>query len=172
MKRSHCAWGLAGMLVVLGCQGSGDDDVTAQARAAQVVWTVFANPYGNGAPNPAEGMVGFVHHNTTADGRTHVVLQVRGLPPGRELGSHVHLLPCNVNKAGGHYRNDPAGPATPDNEIWLDFTTDAAGNGSAQAWNDFLIRPDGAHAVIIHDHGTDGAGAAGPKLACLDVSFD
>ena len=88
-------------------------------------------------------------------------------------GSHVHALPCNQNAAGGHYRNDPAGPATADNEIWLDFTANAAGNGEAQAVAAFLIRPNGAHAVAIHDHGTDPAtGAAGPKLACVDVNFD
>jgi hypothetical protein len=155
----------------LGCQGS-TDEVGVTQQAALVAWTVFADPFGNGAPNPAEGVRGFVHHNTTGDGRTHVVLQVRGLPPNRDFGSHVHALPCNDNKAGGHYRNDPAGPATPANEIWLDFTTNAAGNGSAQAVVDFLIRPAGAHAVIIHDHTTDQAGAAGPKLACLDVNFD
>jgi hypothetical protein len=171
MKRSHwlCSFvvGIAG----LGCQGSADE-VSVTQQAAVVPWTVFADPFGNGTPNPTEGVRGFVHHNTTGDGRTHVVLQVRGLPPDRGFGSHVHMLPCNNNKAGGHYRNDPAGPADPVNEIWLDFTTNAAGNGSAQAFNDFLIRPNGAHAVIIHDHTTETGGVAGPKLACLDVNFD
>jgi hypothetical protein len=170
MNRSHWLLSFAGVLA-LGCQAEPQEIVVVE-QAVHSAWTVFANPYGNGAPNPAEGVTGFVHHNTNHHGQTHVVLQVRGLPANREFGSHVHLLPCNVNLAGGHYRNDPAGPATPTNEIWLDFTTNEAGNGSSQALVDFLIRPNGAHAVIIHDHGTDAAGAAGAKLACLDVNFD
>ena len=96
-----------------------------------------------------------------------------GLPPDREFGSHVHALPCGQNAAGGHYRNDPAGPATADNEIWLDFATTSAGTGNSQAVAAFLLRPNGAHAVVIHDHETDPVtGAAGPKLACVDVNFD
>jgi len=164
---------LAGALL-MGC-GQIEDGVSSQRSAVAdpgAAWTVFANPYGDGRPNPTEGISGFVSHNTS-DGSTHVALHVRGLPAGREFGSHVHALPCDVNAAGGHYRNDPAGPATSTNEIWLDFTASDAGNGNSQAVAAFLIRPNGAHAVAIHDHGTDPAtGAAGPKLACVNVNFD
>jgi Cu-Zn family superoxide dismutase len=76
-----------------------------------------------------------------------------------------------VAKGSGHYQNVP-GLVSEENEIWLDFTTDAEGNGSSTAVRDWLIRPGGASSVIIHDHGTDHmAGTAGPKLGCLDVDF-
>ncbi len=158
---------------LFGCgsaQSSEDIDNTELALLAPL--TVFDNPFGDGTSNPTAGGSGFVVSNATGDGTTHVVLQVRGLPPNRKFGAHVHQLACNNNKAGGHYRNDPAAGATPQNEIWLDFTTNDAGNGHAQAIADFLIRTGEARAVIIHDHTTDAAGVAGPKLACIDHNFD
>jgi len=136
--------------------------------------TVYDDPYGNGAPNPTAGGTARVHavaNSSGQAGKTIVTLHVSGLAPGREFGSHVHILACGDNKAGGHYRNDPAGPATPDNEVWLDFTTDEGGSGNAQAVVDWTIRPGGAKAVVIHDHKTEVGGAAGAKLACLDVAF-
>jgi Cu-Zn family superoxide dismutase len=144
---------------------------------------VFANAYGDGRANPTEGAQARVHAVATPDGKTIVTLDVWGLPPGREFGSHVHQLACANTKAGPHYQNltptpptpvsDPAF-ANPDNEIWLDFTTNAAGRGEAHATVDWVIRPDGANAVIVHDmhtHTEPPAGTAGPKLACLDVDF-
>src|SRR4051812_20651986 len=158
----------------VGCGGvaneNEDPGQTTQALSDPV--TIFPNPYGNGTANPTQGMTGFVKSHTSADGATHVLFQVRGLPPNREFGAHVHRLACNNNAAGGHYRNDPAGLANPENEIWLDFTTNAAGNGHAEAINDFVIRPGEARAVIVHQHGTEPGGVAGPKLACIDHDFD
>jgi Cu-Zn family superoxide dismutase len=148
---------------------SGADVVRAEGSL-----TAYDNPYGTGAANPTAGGAARVHavaNSSGEDGKTIVTLHVTGLAPNREFGSHVHILACGDNKAGGHYRNDPAGPATPDNEIWLDFTTNGAGSGRAQAVVDWTIRPGGAKAVIIHDHETEPGGAAGPKLACLDVAF-
>jgi len=157
----------------------------ASAEGAKVVrssgdLTVYANPYGNGTDNPISGGAASVHSVTTPSGKTIVTLHVSGLPADRSFGSHVHKLACSNNKAGGHYQNVPAVPpvsvndpsvANPDNEVWLDFTTNAAGNGEAHAEVDFAFRADGANAVIIHDHHTESGGVAGAKLACLNVNF-
>jgi Cu-Zn family superoxide dismutase len=132
---------------------------------------VFADPYGNGTANPTQGGSASVHSVTTPSGKSIVMLHVSGLAPNRSFGAHVHVAACENGKAGGHYRNDPAGPATAANEVWLDFTTNAAGQGRAQAVVDFGFRPDGANAVVVHDHETDAAGAAGPKLGCINVDF-
>jgi Cu-Zn family superoxide dismutase len=143
----------------------------------------YADPYGTGAANPIEeGATATVRATEDASGKTLVSVQVRGLPADREFGAHVHVGACNNNKAGGHYQHVPAPTggntsayANPDNEIWLDFTTNAAGNASAQASVDWTFRTDGANALMIHDHATTatdpGAGTAGAKLACLDVDF-
>jgi Cu-Zn family superoxide dismutase len=143
----------------------------------------YSDPYGTGVENPiSTGASATVHATEGANGKTIVTLQVRGLPANREFGAHAHVLACNNNKAGGHYQNVPAAPsgntsdfANPQNEIWLDFTTNSAGNGSAQTTVAWTFRTDGANAVIIHDHHTTdtdpGAGTAGSKLACLNVDF-
>lgn len=132
---------------------------------------VFANPYGNGAANPVQDGSARVHSVTTPNGKSIVTLHVSGLTPNRSYGAHVHVAACESGQAGGHYRNVPAGPATAANEVWLDFTTNAAGQGRAKAVVNFGFRLDGANAVVVHDHATDGAGAAGPKLGCINVDF-
>ena len=131
----------------------------------------YVNPYGDGTPNPVAGGQASVHAVATASGKTIVTLHVSGLPANRSFGSHVHILACDDNKAGGHYRNVPSDPASPDNEIWLDFTTNAAGAGEAHATVDWVIRDGGAKAVVIHNATTNSGGVAGPKLGCLNVDF-
>ncbi|HUQ42994.1 MAG TPA: hypothetical protein VM451_01085, partial [Candidatus Limnocylindria bacterium] len=54
----------------------------------------------------------------TPDGKTFVTVHVEGLSAATSYGSHVHQLPCDTSDADGHYKNDPAGPAAPPNEIW------------------------------------------------------
>jgi Cu-Zn family superoxide dismutase len=147
----------------------------AYADSARVVTargplTVYADPYGDGTPNPADGGSATVLSFTTAGVKTIVTLRVRGLAPDREFGAHAHVLGCTDTQGGGHYQNVP-GTANDANEIWLDFTTNSSGTGVAHTQVDWAFRADGANSVVIHDHATDPAGTAGPKLACLDVQF-
>ncbi|HET7721195.1 MAG TPA: hypothetical protein VFK43_14615, partial [Acidimicrobiales bacterium] len=68
---------------------------------------------------------------------THVLV-VKGLNPasvGTTYGAHVHIGPCvagNGAAALGHYNSD-GGPATTENEVWLDFTVRAGGYAVARA---------------------------------------
>ncbi len=108
--------------------------------------------------------------------RTLVSLTPVGLLPHREYGAHVHTMPCGAHpaEAGPHYQNvpssDPAS-ANPDNEIWLDFTTDATGTAIALTTVDWTFTERQAHSVVIHEHHTHRGGAAGARLACLNVDF-
>lgn len=107
---------------------------------------------------------GFTGHATmvrTADGKTIVTVSVRGLTPATTYGSHVHAFPCAENFAGGHYKHDPTGPASPPNEIWPAFTTNAGGIGNGNATAPWVARPD-ARSVVIHAPG-------GAKIACADL---
>jgi Cu-Zn family superoxide dismutase len=66
--------------------------------------------------------------------------------------------------------------ANPQNEIWLDLTTDAAGNGHAKAVVDRPFPPGRRPgSVIIHERhtstGAGVAGVAGQRVACLTVTF-
>ena len=123
--------------------------------------------------------------SSVENGQTTIELKVVGLLPNTKYGSHVHTKPCGAKPAdsGPHYQNekDPVPPsvdhkyANADNEIWLDFTTDAAGAASAMAKVKWQFRKGEANAVVIHashtstEHGK--AGTAGDRLACLTAQF-
>ncbi|MEU0881522.1 superoxide dismutase family protein [Lentzea sp. NPDC005914] len=123
--------------------------------------------------------------SSVENGQTTVELKVSGLLPNTKYGSHVHTKPCGAKPAdsGPHYQNDKD-PVTPsvdpkfanaENEIWLDFTTDAQGAATGKARVKWEFRKGEANAVIIHathsstEHGK--AGTAGDRLACLTAQF-
>jgi Cu-Zn family superoxide dismutase len=126
-----------------------------------------------------------VHSVETGDGRTIVTLHVKGLRPFTEYGAHAHVNPCGSTgaAAGPHFQHivDPVPPSTdptyanPDNEIWLDLTTNASGNGHAKAVDWQFSSQRRAESVIIHEEhtatGLANAGVAGARLACLSVPF-
>ncbi|MFJ8824777.1 superoxide dismutase family protein [Streptomyces sp. NPDC102467] len=101
---------------------------------------------------------------------TTVSLSVKGLVPGHAYGAHVHQKPCGADPAaaGGHYQHvvDPA-QANAENEVWLDFTTDASGRGAAMVRKTWALRPGAARSVVIHDV----PGGAGARVACFTVPF-
>jgi hypothetical protein len=97
----------------------------------------------------------------TADGKTIVSVHVEGLAPDTTYGSHVHKQACADGEADGHYRFDPSGPATPPNEIWPGFTTNAAGIGNGRAVVQG-IAGSAALSVVVHAPG-------GAKIACADL---
>lgn len=118
-------------------------------------------------------------------GKTTVTLAVTGLLPNTKYGSHVHTKACGAKPAdsGPHYQNekDPVTPsvdskyANANNEIWLDFTTDAQGAATSSATVGWEFRKGEANSVVVHaahtstEHGK--AGTAGDRLACLTHAF-
>ncbi len=112
---------------------------------------------------------------------------VTGLEADRDFGAHLHTDPCGADPAdsGPHYQDeaDPeadadtpsANPeyANPENEVWLDFTTDSEGNAAQQAKVDWLPREGEANSIVLHEEHTaeeEGeAGQAGDRLACVNV---
>jgi hypothetical protein len=114
---------------------------------------------------------------TRSDDGTEGKVVVRGLEPATTYAAHLHNAPCSAaNPGGGHYMNDPAGPAMPPNELWFSSTDDpffgiransagvAHGRGSA----DWVARPE-AQSVVIHYIPPGGSTAGGPKIACADL---
>ncbi|MYT18346.1 MULTISPECIES: superoxide dismutase family protein [unclassified Streptomyces] len=114
---------------------------------------------------------------------TVLALAVSGLRAGHTYGAHVHTKPCGNRPAdaGPHYqdRKDPHQPsvdptyANAKNEVWLDFTTNAKGDGAAVSLNHFKFRPGEARSVVIHEHKTETgphtAGIAGARMACFTL---
>jgi Cu-Zn family superoxide dismutase len=122
----------------------------------------------------------------TAAGDSIVTLHLWGMAPNTPYGAHAHVNECGAtgSAAGPHFQNvlDPVTPsvdpayANPTNEIWLDLTTDADGNGVAQTKVPWQFSPTRrAMSVIIHvEHthtGPTDSGVAGARLACLTVGF-
>ncbi|MEI7033697.1 superoxide dismutase family protein [Streptomyces pratensis] len=105
-----------------------------------------------------------------ADGtRSRIAARLRGLPPDRAYGMHVHTRPCGADPAaaGPHYQHRASATADPVNEVWLDFRTDADGDGRAEARHGWNFRKGGARSVVIHDR----QGGAGERAACFTVPF-
>jgi hypothetical protein len=140
----------------LGFVGSGD-------------WTVFKLVTG---PNPAEKIEGHVSGYVSPEiGRTMLIADVAGLPANRTFGAHLHAAACDDKQGGGHYQH--VGTTVGDqNEVWMDFTTDAAGAAVVVARKPYAIATERAKSVVVHAQATDPAtGKAGDKLACIDVTF-
>ena len=160
----------------------GEEPLTPYAAAANGVPELV--------PAGAKARVQAVYN---AAGDSIITLHVTGLLPDRTYGAHAHVNPCGLTgaAAGPHYQYvlDPAATPTspsvdaayanPANEIWLDVHTDEFGDGAAQTRVPWQFAPDRRPgSVMIHElpTGTGAlgggvAGAAGKRLACVDVSF-
>ncbi len=162
-----------------GATGDAASDTTDMLIASSTGdWEIYRDPYLDGGASPISAMQGKVEAFWSG-AEMKVKLTVSGLPPNRPFGSHVHRLECNDGKAGTHYQNEAApdgGLTDPKyansmNEVWLDFTTDATGAGSAEAKVAWRPRAGEAKAVVIHDQLTKNDGTAGAKLACIGIPF-
>lgn len=132
-----------------------------------------------------EGAAARVQAVATSSGATVFTLHVSGLVAHRTYGAHVHVRACGAAPAdaGPHYQHRvaPAGQAAtptfanPDNEVWLDLTTDDEGNGSAQSRVEWQTRTGGANSVVLHaaqtSTGQTTSGTAGPRVGCLTAAF-
>ena len=128
--------------------------VTAVAGSGARVTAGEIHPFLAGLDRKYE-ISGHARMVRTAGGQTLTTVQARGLAANTSYGVHVHNAACAAG-GGGHYQHgDDA------QEIWPDFTTNAAGHGKGFAANDFTARPE-AQAIVIHDG--DGA-----RIACADL---
>ncbi|MCD7439562.1 superoxide dismutase family protein [Streptomyces lincolnensis] len=113
-----------------------------------------------------------VAQRTGLGGATTVGLRTKGLRPGHSYGVHVHQKPCAADPAaaGGHYQHEPSADphhVTAENEVWLDFTADGHGSGTARAHHSWGFRRGEASSVVLHDE----PGSKGARVACFTVPF-
>ena len=149
---------------VAGLAGAAAATATASAESATVTRGALT-PFAAGAGGTISGSAQMVRN---AGGSTIVSLHVAGLTPGGTYASHVHAAPCGVGAADGHYKHDPAGPATPPNEIWpgggpIVANGGGIANGSAVAG---FVASAGAVSVVVHDLSLP---ATANKVACADL---
>ena len=123
---------------------------------------------------------------------TNAEFTVSGLLPNRGYAVQANVNSCGgyADAEGPHYQNriDPAvtpaatgmAPSTdpkyanPNNEIWLDVRTDAAGAGDSRTTVPFTLSDRTPGSFVVHDavlSTTKGhAGKAGDRVACLTLS--
>lgn len=180
-------------LLLVGCGGGQPGATPPQHQAQEATQTsgTFEGFQPNAKAityNPAQVPVGarIDVSAESAEGKTKVIIHLQGLQPNRGYGAHVHTKPCGAkgDDAGPHYQEkaDPVKPsvdpayANPRNEVWLDFHTDAQGNGTSTAegtWT--LTTREDAKSVVIHEtpthHEPGKAGTAGGRLSCVTADF-
>ena len=168
-RRGHRMWG-----ALLGLGALAAVVLPASPAGASTAFGQFTTlPAGAQAGYDISG-VAILHRTSSGTSGKIVVI---GLQPGVTYAAHVHGSPCSANMAGGHYRDDPNGAASPPNELWFSSTSDpkggitanlggvAVGRGSA----DWVARPE-AQAVVIHMIPPGGNTGGGPKIACADLA--
>jgi superoxide dismutase, Cu-Zn family len=189
MKPNSTVWCAAlALLSSAGGVGCGDDEDGASegvmlASSQNAALFRYLDPYAPmmaGMPNPIGNTASAAAEAFDEDGSLRIELAVAGFPPSRTFGSHLHRLACDdPMKAGTHYQNQPfptGGSATDPvyanntNEAWLDFITDASGNGEKVLTVDWLPRSGEARAIIFHHMASGVGGVSGAKLACLPLT--
>lgn len=126
----------------------------------------FEPPAGSPAPphEPGEPAVDVRGTATVirTDTGTIVEVTVRGLEPGVVYDAHLHEGTC-ADPTSPHYKNDPAGPSEPPNELWpsSDANNPTAGltadeDGIARGFGvaEWVARPT-ARAIWIHEPPAD-----------------
>jgi len=133
---------------------------------------------------PVGAEVGLVVEARPED--TTFVLSVSGLQPDRRYAAHAHVDACGPtgDVAGPHFQHTPDPAATPEqassdpayanpeNEVWLDLSTDGDGNGVATATVPFSLSAGAPQSIVIHAGAmtmtaAGEAGKAGDRIACL-----
>jgi hypothetical protein len=88
---------------------------------------------------------------TRSGGGTTVSISVTGLEPKTDYIAHLHTGGCDQADPGGpHFQFEKGGPEEPPNEIHLEFTSNAAGEGEAEASSKREVPVGEAGAVVIH----------------------
>jgi hypothetical protein len=108
---------------------------------------------------------------TVSDKGTVVKVNVAGLDPAKDYGSHLHNGTCAAG-GGGHYQDAEGGAITPPNELWLATSgsvvepnpggvAHAYGSAAWQARTSSTTLTN-ALSVVVHEPG-------GARIACADL---
>ncbi|HYJ22099.1 MAG TPA: hypothetical protein VEW07_08765 [Solirubrobacterales bacterium] len=97
-----------------------------------------------------------------ADGGTTVSLSATGLEPDTEYVAHLHTEGCGQAEPGGpHFKFDAGGGDEPPNEIHLEFSSNAKGEGRAETSSNREVPVGEARSIVLHEAEADDMTAAG-----------
>jgi Cu-Zn family superoxide dismutase len=169
-RRSLLALSAALAVLTIGLAACGDDDGSSAddgddgARVFTGSFEVVDDAEGVG---PVTGTAELV----VSDSGTTAEIQLADLEPDTAYASHLHAGACDQPDPGGpHFKFDLDGPDTPPNEIHLPFTTNADGEGLAEATNEQAVPDPETRSIVVHlaseeDHsgGHDDSSGSGEK---------
>ncbi|HEU5104612.1 MAG TPA: hypothetical protein VFU11_02100 [Solirubrobacterales bacterium] len=135
--------------------GSSDESTTAsggdEAAAVSGEFTPVAD-----APAGSSKVTGEAEIER-ADGGTTVSIQLSGLEPKTAYMAHLHTGGCDQSDPGGpHFQFEKGGSEEPPNEIHLEFTTNASGEGEAEATSKREVPAGEAGSVVVHSTEEEG----------------
>lgn len=119
------------------------------------------------------GVSGHAKMVRTADGRTKVSVQAKGLEPGRAYPAHVHNKACDDQRGGDHYQDQAGGDAAPPNELWpssdpadpaAGLVANGSGNATGHGTAPWVARAE-AQSVVIHLWSDSAV-----RIACADLA--
>ena len=127
--------------------GSSDGSTSSSSDEAEVSGE-FA-PVAD-APAPYSEVAGEAELERSGGGTT-VSLEATGLQPKTAYVAHLHTGGCDQADPGGpHFQFEKGGSEEPPNEIHLEFTSNADGEGEAEATSKREVPPGEAGSVVIH----------------------
>jgi hypothetical protein len=171
----------ASALAACGSSDSGTTDTGEENAAVTGKFERLA-----GAPADYDEVDGEVELTRSAGGTT-VALSVTGLEPKTEYMAHLHSGGCGEADPGGpHFQFKQGGSEEPPNEIHLEFRSNAAGEGEAEAKSKREVPVGEAGSVVVHTvtegshhemvafthEGEDHGGESQPhseKIACAEL---
>jgi hypothetical protein len=140
------------------------------------------------APAGYSEVAGVADIERPENGGTVVSLSVTGLEPKTAYVAHLHTGGCDQADPGGpHFQFKKGGSEEPPNEIHLEFSSNAAGEGEAEASSKREVPVGEAGSVVIHtaeeaphhemvalvhegeDHGDQPQHAHSEKIACAEL---
>jgi hypothetical protein len=142
----------------------------------------FEPPAGSPPPPPSPGDELVIRGTATlvrSATQTTVEVSVFGLEPGKAYSAHLHEGTCG-NPTSAHYKNDPAGPDGPPNELWpssnpndptAGLIADSFGQAMGSGRADWVARPS-ARAIWIHqpeDPMAPPGSHVHARIACADL---
>lgn len=132
--------------------GSSDDGTTG---ASEAVAEESAPVKGVFEPLPdvpiAYSRVGGEAELERANGGTTVSIAVTGLEPNTAYIAHLHTSACGLADSGGpHFQFEKGGSEEPPNEIHLEFTANANGEGKAKASSKREVPVGEAGSIVLH----------------------
>jgi len=118
------------------------------------------------------GVNAAAHLVTTPSGSMIIQVTAQGLVPGGDYAAHIHYGACTDYL--GHFQYVHPGPATRENEVWLDLDATATGRASDQVQVAALDLTQ-TLSIVVHQHSNPdtgpGAGPPGPRIACGNIEL-